>query len=144
MREYAFELALCAHLERPNRIIARQLDAAVHGRRIIDVVILDPGPGFDERASLSAGTIPPLAIESTVGPGRAVPVREAFDCHPHTAAEVIDEAVDAGYFDRTRVDGQSAVRATGRYPEDWFDTLVGIECKPDLDNPGALDTQLLT
>ena len=144
MREYGFELRLCAHLEAEDRLVARQLGAAVHGRRIIDVVSLDTGPAFADRAAITPDTIPPRAVESDVGPGWPTPVQDAFDCHPQTATETVEAAVDAGFFERTRHAGQPAVRQTVRYPDDWFDTIVGIECKPDLDRPGAMETQLLT
>jgi hypothetical protein len=144
VREYGFELRLSAHLETEDRLVARQLGGAVHGRRIVDVVCLDPGPTFGDRAAITPATIPPRAVESDVGPGRPTPVRDAFACHPQTAAETIEDAVEAGFFERTRHEGQPAVRQTVRYPDDWFDALVGIECKPDLGRPGALETQLLT
>jgi hypothetical protein len=144
VREYGFELRLCAHLETADRLVARQLGGAVHGRRVVDVVCVDPGPEFPDRAAVTSDTIPPRAIESDVGPGRPTPVRDAFDCHPQTAAETTDAAVDAGFFERTRHEGQPALRQTVRYPEGWFDALVGIECKPDLGRPGAMETQLLT
>jgi hypothetical protein len=144
VREYGFELRLSAHLEATDRLVARQLTGAVHGRRVVDVVCLDPGPAFADRAEITPDTIPPRAIESDVGPGRPTPVREAFDCHPQTATETVEAAVDAGFFERTRHAAQPAVRQTVRYPERWFDALVGVECKPDLARPGALETQLLT
>jgi len=144
VREYGFELRLCAHLEAPDRLVARQLGAAVHGRRIMDVVCVEPGPDFAARAAITPETIPPRAVESDAGPGRAVPVREAFDCHPETARETVEAAVDVGFFERERRGGQPAVRQTARYPADWIGRLVGVECKPDLARPGALETQLLT
>ncbi len=144
MREYGFELRLCAHLETDERVVARQLGAAVHGRRVVDVVCLEPGSDFADRAVITADTIPPRAIESDVGPGRPTPIREAFDGHPQTATGIVEAAVEAAFFERTRYEGQPAVRQTVRYPDGWFDALVGIECKPDLDRPGALETQLLT
>jgi hypothetical protein len=142
--EYGFELRLCAHLEAPDRLVARQLGAAVHGRRVTDVACLEPGPDFAARAAITPETIPLRAIESDAGPGRAVPVRDAFDCPPETARKTVDAAVEVGFFDRLRRDGQPAVRQTARYPDEWVGRLVGVECKPDLDRPGALQTQLLT
>lgn len=144
MREYGFELQLCAALEDEERLVARQLGAHVHGRRVMDVVLLDPGPNFADRVAITSETIPPRAIESAAGPGRATAIREAFDCHPETARETVERAVEADFFERTRREGQPAVRQTARYPADWYDRLVGIECKPDLQRPGALETQVLT
>ena len=144
MQEYAFELALCAHLESEREaIVSRQLGTQVHGRRVMDVVCIEPGPAFDERVALTAESIPPLAIESDVGPGRARYWRDAFDCHPDTAASVVEQAVDIGFFERERRNGRTYVRQTARYP-DWYERIVGIENKPDLGRPGDLETQLLT
>ena len=145
MQEFAFELALCASLERdrPDRLYARQLGGAVHGRRVVDVVAVEPGPEFDDRRALTAETIPPLAVESDVGPGSAVRPAESFDCHPERARAVAERAVEVGYFERERADGHTAVRATTRYP-DWVDSLVAVENKPDLDSPGDMRDQLRT
>jgi hypothetical protein len=144
VREFAFELALCAHLEAPDGVLARQLGAHVAGRRVLDVVQVTPGPSFDERAAITAETIPPRAIEADVGPGSAVPVQAALDGHPDHVAEVVDRAVEVGFFERDSRGGRALVRQTARYPDDWFGELVGIENKPDLGTPGDLRTQLLT
>jgi hypothetical protein len=145
VREFAFELTLCAHLERSfERVVSRQLGAHVHGRRILDTVCLAPGPGFGDRAAITAETIPPAAVESDVGPGRARVPERAFDCHPDRARDVVERAVERGFFERERRSGRTYVRQTVRYPENWFDRVVGIENKPDLGRPGDLETQLLT
>jgi len=145
VREFAFELSLCARLEREfEAIVSRQLGAGVRGGRVIDAVLLAPGPGFEERAAITARTIPPEAVESDAGPGTARYWKEVLDCHPDRADDVVEAAVDCGFFERERRNGRTYVRQTARYPEAWFDRLVGIENKPDLDRPGALETQLLT
>ena len=145
MREFGFELSLCARLERErDALVARQLGTGVHGRRVMDVVLVEPGPAFAARAAITPETVPPAAIESTVGPGRARFWKEAFDCHPERAREAVEAAVERGFFERGRRGGRTYVRQTARYPEDWFGELVGVENKPDLDRPGALETQLLT
>jgi hypothetical protein len=144
VREYGFELALCAHLEGGEELVGRQLGAAVTGRRIVDVVLVERGPAFRDRAAITADTIPGPAIESDVGPGTARYWKDAFDCHPERAQSVVDRAVDLGFFETERHNGRQYVRQTARYPEDWFDRLVGIENKPDLDRPGALEDQLRT
>jgi len=142
--EFAFELALCKHLEqRKDWIVSRQLGTGVHGRRVMDVVCVTPGPGFDQRRAITPETIPPAAIASDVGAGSATYWKAAFDCHPDRAASVVDRAVECGFFERERRDGRTYVRQTARYP-DWYGSLLGIENKPDLDRPGALKTQLLT
>jgi hypothetical protein len=142
VQEFAFELALCAHLEGPGRVVGRQLGAAVHGRRVADVCLVEPGPEFERRVAITPETIPPLAIESAVGPGTARSVTDAFDCHPDRARAVAERAVELGFFERERAGASTAVRQTVRYPEEWFDSLVGIENKPDLDRPGDLRDQL--
>jgi len=142
VREFGFELALCAHLEGEG-VVSRQLGTAVHGRRVMDVVRVEPGPAFAERVALTPETIPPRAVESDVGPGRARRPAEAFDCPPERARAAAERAVACGFFERERRGGHTHVRQAARYP-DWFDRIVGIENKPDLGRPGALETQLLT
>lgn len=142
MKEFEFELALCAHLEGvTDDIIARQLGASRHGSRIIDILRVEPGPAFGERAAITEHRIPAAAIESDVGPGRARYWREAFDCHPRRARRAMETAVSVGFFEEDRRTGRRYVRQTGRYP-DWFGQLRGIENKPDLASPGDLETQL--
>lgn len=144
MREFTFELALCGHLEAEEDVlVSRQLGTQVHGRRVMDVVCVTPGPEFEERASITSGTIPPLAVESDVGPGTDRYWKDAFDCHPDRAKRAVEEAVDCGFFERHRRNGRTYVRQTARYP-DWYGKIVGIENKPDLGRPGDLETQLLT
>jgi hypothetical protein len=146
-REFVFELALCAHLEATTPWLpARQLGAAVAapGRRIVDVCAVVPGAEFDARAAITSATIPPRAVESDVGAGEAVYWRDAFDCHRDVAREAVDAAVDVGFFEAERRGGREYVRQTTRYPENWFDRLVGVENKPDLGDPGALERQLRT
>lgn len=143
MREYAFELALCDVLETPARVVSRQLGAHVHGRRIADIVVLEPGSDFDDRASITNETIPDRAITADVGVGRARDVREVFDgMRPDRAESLVDHCVDIGFFERERRGGRTSIRQAARYPEAWFDRLVGIENKPDLDRPGDLYSQL--
>jgi len=145
VREFGFELSLCATIEHEREaVVSRQLGAGVRGRRVVDTVLVTPGPAFGARATITAETIPGAAIESDVGPGRARRPGEAFDCPAERARRTVERAVDVGFFERERRDGHTYVRQTARYPDDWFDRLVGIENKPDLGRPGALETQLLT
>lgn len=140
--EFGFELALCADLERmTDALVARQLGVGPGTRRILDVVCIDPGPEFEERAAISAQTIPPRAIEADVGAGKAVPWRDAFDGPPDRARATMDRAVEVGFLERERRSGRTYVRQAARYP-DWFDRLRGIENKPDLATPGDLATQV--
>ena len=142
--EYAFELALCAHLERAREwVLGRQIGASVAdpGARVVDVCAVVPGPEFDRRAAITSETIPPRAIESDVGPGRAVDPAAAFDCSPDHARSVADRAVEVGFFEADHHGSRRHVRATTRYP-DWIEGLVGIENKPDLGRPGDLERQL--
>ena len=142
--EFRFELALCAALESPDRVIARQLGAGITnpGGRIVDICVLRPGPEFDRRTRISPERIPDTAIEASVGPGEAVPVADAFDLSPDRAAAVVERAADAGYLESERRDGRPVVRATARYPENWIGSLTAIENKPDLGTPGNLRAQL--
>ena len=141
--EFGFELALAAQLERDEAVVSRQLGASVHGRRVMDIVCIEPGPEFNERVALTPETVPPAAVESDVGPGRARYWKKAFDCHPERAERALEGALDCGFFQRERQGGRTHVRQVMRYP-DWFDRIVGIENKPDLGRPGSLEAQLLT
>lgn len=145
MQEFSFELALAAHVEeRRDAIVSRQLGTHVHGRRVMDIVSVQPGPAFGERAAITAETIPPLAIESDIGPGESRRRQEAFDCHPDRAQAALEDALACGFIRREREGASTTFRQTTRYPEHWFDRIVGIENKPDLARPGALETQLRT
>ncbi len=142
--EFRFELALAAHLEATTDwIIARQLGGAVAvaGSRIMDLCCVRPNDEFGARTAITSQAIPSLAIESRVGSGGAVYWREAFDCSAEHARTVVDRAVDCGFFEIERRNGREYVRQTVRYP-DWVDSLVGIENKPDLGQPGDLEAQL--
>ncbi|QLG61258.1 DUF5787 family protein [Halorarum salinum] len=143
--EFGFELALCAHLERAEEwVLARQLGAAVvsPGARVMDVVAIEPGPGFADRARITDRAIPNAAVEADVGVGEARYWRDAFDGHPDRARERVDAAVESGFLARERRGGREYVRQTARYPDDWVGKLVGIENKPDLGSPGELERQL--
>ncbi|WP_435155459.1 DUF5787 family protein [Haladaptatus sp. DFWS20] len=144
MREFPFELALCAHLEATtDDILARQIGGGVHApsNRIIDVLCVEPGPAFDARTRVTSERIPDAAIESDVGVGQARYWRNAFNTSPEYARQIVDRAVEIGFFERERRNGREYVRQVARYP-DWFGRLVGIENKPDLGDPGDLETQL--
>jgi hypothetical protein len=141
--EFGFELALAAQLEATETLVSRQLGVAVHGRRVMDLVCIEPTAAFDERVALTAESIPAAAIESDVGPGRARYWKSAFDCHPEQAERAVERALACGFFEAERRNGRTYVRQVTRYP-DWVDRVTGIENKPDLGRPGALETQLLT
>ncbi|MFB6137673.1 MAG: DUF5787 family protein, partial [Halobacteriaceae archaeon] len=116
MREFEFELRLCAHLERAGRpaaderpgprgsaspVVARQLGAGVGsaaGRRVMDVVLVEPGPALAERAAITPDTIPPAALEGSASIAEWRPVTDVIDRPPARAHEVADAAVDAGFF----------------------------------------------
>lgn len=149
VREFPFELALCAHLEASencavtskNCVIARQIGGGVRApsNRVLDVLCVEPGPGMEARAALTAETILQLAIESEVGVGQARDPRNAIEGPPERAQRVAERAVEIGFFERGVGGG---VRQVARYPDDWFAKLVGIENKPDLGDPGDLQLQL--
>ena len=143
MHEFGFEMRLCARLESEGHLLGRQLGTGTRSRRIVDGVLVEPGPSFDERARITDATIPVTAIEADVGTGTARYWRDAFgDYHPEFAREAVEEAVEVGFFERERRGGREYVRQTTRYPDDWFSRLVGVENKPDLSRPGDLETQL--
>ena len=139
MREFGFELALCAALEGGERLVSRQLGGHIHGRRILDTVVVEGD--IPSRAAITPERIPTAAIEADVGTGRARYWKDAFDCHPDRAERARSLAVERGFFERERRGGRTYVRQTARYP-DWFGRLVGVENKPDLGDPGDLRTQL--
>lgn len=144
MREYAFEQRLCARLEaESDGVVARQVGTGVAapGGRVMDVVRVAPGPAFDERAAITEETIPAVTVESPVGPGRYRRVSDVIDGPPERRDRIVEDAVDAGFFERDRRDGRDRVRQVARYP-DWFGRLVGVENKPDLGRPGDLQWQL--
>jgi hypothetical protein len=143
VREFGFELSLCAHLECGGGIVSRQLGGAVAapGSRILDIVHLEPGPEFDERTAITPETIPGPALEADLGTGRARYWKDCFDIHPDRARGVTERAVEIGFFERERRGGRAYVRQTARYP-DWFGEMTAIENKPDLGSPGDLDRQL--
>jgi len=144
VQEFAFELALCRQLEtETDGVVSRQLGTQVHGRRVMDVVCVSPGPEFAKRLSITPEVIPTAAIESAVGPGESTFWKDAFDCHPDRAETAVEQAVECGFFERERHNGRTYVRQTVRYP-DWYGRLIGIENKPDLGRPGDLERQLLT
>jgi hypothetical protein len=145
VQEFGFELALSGHIERERDVIvSRQLGGGVAAGRVLDTVVVEPGPEFDDRAAITGATIPAAAIEGDVGTGRARHWKRAVDAHPERARDVVDRAADVGFFERERRAGREYVRQTTRYPDDWFGRIRAIENKPDLDRPGALETQLLT
>jgi hypothetical protein len=144
VREFAFELALCARLETETAaIVSRQLGAGVRkpGGRVVDTVIVEPGTAFDARAAITPESIPLEAIESDVGPGRFRPASRAIEGPPERVDRIIERAVEVGFFECERRNGREYVRQVARYP-DWVDRIVGIENKPDLGRPGDLETQL--
>ena len=145
--EYGFELSLCAHLERErDGVLARQLGGGVHapGNRVLDVVHVEPGPAFDERAAITEHRIPDPAIRGRVGPGRARPWRDALpdSLREESARRIADACVDRGFFEREHRGGREYLRQAARYPTDWFGRVLAVENKPDLASPGSLERQL--
>ena len=95
MREFAFELRLAAHLEASREsIIARQIGASVHAaNRVMDLLLVEPGPEFDARTAITPETIPDAAIEADVGPGRARYWKDCFDRPTEYTRETVERAV---------------------------------------------------
>lgn len=147
MSEYGFELSLCAHVERErDGVLARQLGGGVRapGNRVLDVVHVEPGPAFDQRAAITERRIPDPAIRGPAGPGRARPWRDALPegLREETARRIADACVDRGFFEREHRGGREYLRQTARYPANWFGRVLAVENKPDLANPGSLERQL--
>jgi hypothetical protein len=150
VREYGFELRLCAHLETTDvpdvgeaGVVARQLGTSVYaaGGRIVDTVGVLPGPEFEERVTLTSDTVPPAVLDADVPVGRYERVTRVFDGPPERARAVAEHGADTGFLDVDRRDGQTVVRQSTRYP-DWVGGLVGVENKPDLGRPGDLRLQM--
>jgi hypothetical protein len=155
--EFDFEMRLCARLENAGMpvdaafgetepIVSRQIGGGVHdaGARVIDTVLVNPGPEFGDRAAITPKTIPDAAIEAEIPAGRAVPRRDAFAgirVPPERQRAVIERAAEVGFLERERKDGREHVRRAAPYP-DWYGDIVAIENKPDLGTPGDLDRQL--
>ncbi|MFB6071423.1 MAG: DUF5787 family protein [Halobacterium sp.] len=150
MREFGFELRLCARLEAGGvpglgdaGVVARQLGTSVHaaGGRIVDAVCVLPGPAFADRTALASETIPPAVLDADLPVGEYERVTRVFDGPPERARALAERGADAGFLDVTRRGGQQVVRQAARYP-DWVGGLVGVENKPDLGRPGDLRLQM--
>lgn len=144
MREYGFELRLCAHLETVvDGVVARQIGGGVHegGRRVLDIVTVEPGTEFDQRTAITDRTIPSKAIHSEIGIEGTRSWQRAIEGSPATSHRVLEGATDIGFFERVHRDGRVAVRQTTRYP-DWIGPITAIENKPTLSSPGELREQL--
>lgn len=142
MREFGFEMRLCASLESDGELVARQLGASPHGTRVVDIVVVDPGESFDARRRLTDATIPAGLLEADTATGRASRPRDVIDASPEHRRELIARGVDCGFLTRERHNGQTRVRQAARYPDDWFAGLLAVENKPDLSTPGDLTLQL--
>lgn len=144
VREYRFELRLCAYLEdHRDGVVGRQLGGGVDnpGTRVNDVIHVAPGQEFERRRKIGSDTIPQPAIEAPVRLGTVTPVTELFETTPERARAIAEDAAEAGFFERERKEGRTVVRQTTAYP-DWFNEITAIENKPDLDRPGAMARQL--
>jgi hypothetical protein len=150
VREFGFELRLCAHLEGSGvpgvgdvGVVARQLGTSVHaaGGRIVDAMGVLPGPEFEERVDLTSDTIPPAVLDAEVPVGEFERATRIFDGPPERAHALAERGADTGFLDVARRNGQTVVRQTTRYPE-WVGGLVGVENKPDLGTPGGLEAQM--
>lgn len=139
MREFAFELAMCAAVEEASDgIVARQLGSHT---RVVDVVEVRPGPGFDDRVSITPASIPGAVLEGDAGVGRARYWKDVVAGDGDRARAAVDRAVEVGFLEAERRNGRRYVRQTARYP-DWIGGLRAFENKPDLGRPGDLELQL--
>jgi len=145
VREFGFELSLCAHLEGDrDAVLARQLGGGVTepGGRVLDTVVVEPGRAFDERTAITPDRIPDAILLSELGPGRFRRVTAAIDARPDRARSIAEHGAKIGFLELERRSGQLHARQVTRYPHDWFGEILGIENKPDLGTPGALEEQL--
>lgn len=144
VREFGFELELCATLEvdRPG-IVARQLGGAVErpGSRVMDIVHVAPGPEFEARVALTPERIPTPVVEADLGVGTWQPVTDAIPGRPERARAAAERGAEIGVLEQARRDGRTVVRRVAPYP-DWFGEVMGVENKPDLGSPGALAEQV--
>ncbi len=143
MDEFGFELQLCAHLEATtDAIVSRQLSGAIErANRVLDTVLVEPGAAFEQRARLTDSTIPAMVLEADIGPGRFRDWRALLG-DGMAAEQAIERAHDIGYLEVEYEAGRERVKAVDRYPADWFDRIIAIENKPDLETPGGLYEQL--
>ena len=144
MRERALEYALCARLERERDwLVSRQLGGGVHdpGGRVLDVVGIATTDDVDRRARLTDASIPASLVTAAIGPGVARRWHAIDGLPTADARRIVDRGVGVGFLDREYRGGQEYVRQVERYPQ-WVERLVGVELKPDLGSPGALERQL--
>jgi len=145
LTEGAFELQLCAHMERVRTaVVARQIGASPlrDRRRIIDIVSVAPGPAFEVRSQIGPAAIPEELIRAEIPTGRAVPAGQCLSIDPPYRETVLEAGAAAGYIECDRRAGRTYIRRTVAYPSDWFGPILAIENKPDLNRPGALTDQL--
>jgi hypothetical protein len=141
VREYGFELRICARLERRfEGVVARQVGTATGGERVMDAVVVTPGPEFADRAAITSETIPPPVLEAEAGL-TWTPITDTFEGPPGRARRLAEQGVEAGFLERARRGGSEVIRQVARYP-DWVGEIGGVENKPDLGRPGDLATQL--
>ncbi|MFB6267899.1 MAG: DUF5787 family protein, partial [Halodesulfurarchaeum sp.] len=145
--EFGFELRVCAWAERhwppgsasPRPVlVGRQLGT---NRRRWDTVVLEVDPGgLADRAAFG-----PDHLDSTLlhvvrhAPTDWAYYRNALPEPEYPwryVREAVHEAADRGAVESRKRGGRIEIRRVAPYP-DWFDRLVAIENKPDLDASAA-------
>ncbi|MFB6095699.1 MAG: DUF5787 family protein [Halodesulfurarchaeum sp.] len=149
--EFGFELRVCAWAERhwpPGAasrrpvLVGRQLGT---DRRRWDTVVLEVDPvGLAERATFGSAHLDSDLLHVV---RHAPPDWEFYrDALPEPeypwryVREAVHEAADRGAVESKKRGGRIEIRRVAPYP-DWFDRLVAIENKPDLDASAARDLQ---
>ena len=146
MKEFGFELRMCAWVEREwstasddgVALVARQL--GTRSRRWDTVVVETTPEGLDRRAPFGEARLDADLLYVA----RHAPTSWAYyrDTLPHPGypwryvREAIHRAADRGFVETRKRGNRIELRRRYRYP-DWVDRLVAIENKPDLDASAA-------
>ncbi len=143
MKEFGFELRVCAWAERAwdggeIPLVARQLGTK---RRRWDTVVCETThEGLDRRAPFGEERLDSdLLFVARNAPSSWAYYREALPDPGYPwryVRDAIHRAADRGFLETRKRSGRIELRRRYRYPE-WFDRLVAIENKPDLDAAAA-------
>ncbi len=147
MKEFGFELRLCAWAERNwppldesdgVSLVARQL--GTKHRRWDTVVIETTDTGLTDRAPFDTERLDSdLLHVARNAPSSWTYYRDALPDPGYPwryVREAVHRASDRGFLDTRRVGNRIEIRRRYRYP-DWVDRIIAIENKPDLDAAAA-------
>lgn len=147
MKEFGFELRLCAWAERNwspldesdgVSLVARQL--GTKHRRWDTVVVETTDTDLTDRAPFGAERLDSdLLHVARNAPSSWTYYRDALPDPGYSwryVREAVHRASDRGFLDTRRTGNRIEIRRRYRYP-DWIDRIVAIENKPDLDAAAA-------